>query len=65
LDPAKPREFIEVSTQVRERWHEQEQRDAAERYFARLMHKYNVVIEDSVKSQIGPIGMAQVHEAPR
>jgi hypothetical protein len=65
VEPPRTRPFIDVRRQVAERWREQQQRDAEERYFARLMQKYNVVIDDSVKSQIGPIGVAQMNERPR
>jgi len=57
--------LAQIRPQVLQGWREQNQRDADERYFAQLMHKYNVVIDDSVKSLIGPIGVAQASEEPR
>jgi hypothetical protein len=37
---------------VLERWREQQQREAEARFFERLMAKYEVLIDDSVKAAI-------------
>ena len=63
--PVHPRPYAEVRSQVLERWREQHQREGEERYFARLMQKYNVVVDDGVKSLVGPLGVAQLSEAAR
>jgi PPIC-type PPIASE domain len=52
---ANRREFSEVKTQVLERWREQRQREDNEKYFASLLKKYDVVVDDSVKPLIGPL----------
>ena len=65
-EPARRREFAEVRAQVLERWGEQQQRESEERYLARLMEKYHVVIDESVKSFVGPLGTSQANtEAAR
>jgi hypothetical protein len=55
VKPANRREFSEVKTQVLERWREQRQREDNEKYFASLLKKYDVVVDDSVKPLIGPL----------
>ena len=52
---AKRREFSEVKTQVLEYWREQRQRQDNEKYFASLLKKYDVIVDDSVKPLIGPL----------
>lgn len=63
--PAHQRAFAEARPQVLEAWREQQQRESEERYFARLMKKYHVVVDDSVKPLIAPLGVAQVDGAAR
>jgi hypothetical protein len=55
VKPAKRREFSEVKTQVLEYWREQRQRQDNEKYFASLLKKYDVIVDDSVKPLIGPL----------
>jgi len=50
--PAQRRDFEEVRPLVLERWREQQQREAEARFFERLMAKYEVLIDDSVKAAI-------------
>ena len=58
--PAQRRDFEEVRPLVLERWREQQQREAEARFFERLMAKYEVLIDDSVKAAIGePLNPAQ------
>lgn len=64
-EAARRREFADVRPQVLERWREQQQREGEGRYFARLMQKYNVVVDDSVKSLVGPLNVAQRGEVAR
>jgi hypothetical protein len=51
--PAQRRAFDEVRPLVLERWREQQQREAEARFLERLMAKYEVLIDDSVKAAIG------------
>src|SRR3984893_10981733 len=53
--PAKRREFSEVKTQVFERWREQRQREDNEKYFASLLKKYDVVVDENLKPLIGSL----------
>ena len=53
VKPAKRRAFSEVKTQVLEYWREQRQRQDNEKYFASLLKKYDVAVDDSVKPLIG------------
>jgi parvulin-like peptidyl-prolyl isomerase len=57
--PPRPLPFEEVRAQVLELWRERQQRETEERYFRRLMNKYEVVIDASVRSIIGPLPIAQ------
>jgi parvulin-like peptidyl-prolyl cis-trans isomerase-like protein len=54
-DPGRRRAFAEVRPQVRDRWREQKQRENESRFFDQLMSKYDVVIDEGVKSAIGPL----------
>jgi hypothetical protein len=51
--PGIRREFSEVKTQVLEYWRQQRQRQDNEKYFASLLKKYDVVVDDGVKPLIG------------
>ena len=53
--PARRREFAEVKAQVLERWREQRQREDNEKYFAGLLKKYDVVVDENLKPLIGPL----------
>jgi hypothetical protein len=53
VNPGTRREFSEVKTQVLEYWRQQRQRQGNEKYFASLLRKYDVVVDDSVKPLIG------------
>ncbi|MEE4237748.1 MAG: peptidylprolyl isomerase [Anderseniella sp.] len=44
-----------VRTQVLEDWQREEQTRASERFYAELLKKYDVVLDDSVKSLVGPL----------
>jgi len=55
VKPAKRRAFSEVKTQVLEYWREQRQRQDNEKYFASLLKKFDVIVDDSVKPLIGPL----------
>lgn len=55
VKPGKRRALSEVKTQVLEYWRQQRQRTDNEKYFATLLKKYDVVVDDSVKPLIGPL----------
>ncbi len=40
---------------MRERWRDEHQREANEQYYASLLKKYGVVVDESVKPLIGPL----------
>jgi hypothetical protein len=52
---AQARPFEQVRTQVLDEWHRVQQAKASELFFAGLLKKYNVVVEDSLKPLIGPL----------
>ena len=54
-EPAKRREFAEVKAQVLDHWREQRQREDSERYFATLLKKYDVVVDENLKPLVGPL----------
>jgi hypothetical protein len=47
--------FSEVKTQVLEYWREQRQRQDNEKYFASLLKKYDVIVDENLKPLIGPL----------
>ena len=53
--PARQREFSEVEPQLRERWRDEHQHEANEEYYASLLKKYGVVVDESVKPLVGPL----------
>ncbi len=52
---ARPRPFEEVREQVLQDWQRVEQTKAGQRFFAELLKKYDVVVDDSVKPLVGPL----------
>jgi hypothetical protein len=64
-DAARPRAFAEVREQVLARWRADRQRENETRYFKRLVEKYQVVLDDSAKSVIGPMALTSVLGATR
>ncbi len=57
--PARPRDFAEVRPMVLERWREQRLREAEASFYERLMSKYEVLLDDSVKALVGePLTLA-------
>jgi parvulin-like peptidyl-prolyl isomerase len=53
--PAQVRAFREVREQVLQRWHDARQREDNEKYFASLLKKYDVVLDENVKLMVGPL----------
>jgi hypothetical protein len=56
--PPQPLPFEEVRVQVLELWRERQQRETEERYLRRVMDKYEVVIDESVRSIVGSLPVA-------
>jgi parvulin-like peptidyl-prolyl isomerase len=56
------RSFAEVSAQVLEQWRSEKQKGADEAYFAGLLEKYDVVVDESVKPLLGPALVAKGRE---
>jgi parvulin-like peptidyl-prolyl isomerase len=59
-DPGRRRDFADVRPQLLERWRERRQRAAEATFFERLMSKYEVVIDEDLKSLIGPLDQVGV-----
>ena len=55
LTPATRREFSEVKEEVLERWREEREREANTHYFASLLKKYDVIVDESVRPLVGPL----------
>jgi hypothetical protein len=55
IKPADRREFSEVKTQVLELWRQQRQRQDNEKYFASLLKKYDVTVDEDLKPLIGSL----------
>jgi parvulin-like peptidyl-prolyl isomerase len=54
--PARQREFAQVRLQVLDRWREQQRQQSNRAYFAGLLKKYDVVVDESVKPLVGVLG---------
>lgn len=54
--PPRQLNFAEVRAKVAEQWHDQLQRETNEKYFAGLLKKYDVVMDDNVKQLVGTLG---------
>jgi hypothetical protein len=54
-----PRTFEDSRTQLVERWRERKKRETEEEFFRRLLDKYEVQVDDSVKSLIGHLPIAR------
>jgi hypothetical protein len=48
-----------------ERWREQRQRETEAAFFDRLLEKYDVVLDDSLKALIGPLTIRPVAATSR
>jgi hypothetical protein len=53
--PARQREFARVRLQVLDRWREQRQQESNRGYFAALLKKYDVVMDETVRPLIGTL----------
>lgn len=57
---AQPLPYEAARAQVLEDWQREEQTQASQRFYAELLKKYDVVVDDSVKPLVGPLaGMAR------
>jgi hypothetical protein len=65
INAGRPRPLAEARAQVVERWREQKQREAEAMLFTRLIDKYDVVLDESVKSVIGPLPLRFVAHPSR
>jgi hypothetical protein len=59
LTSAKQRDFAEVREQVLERWREQRRLEENEKYFAALLKKYEIVVDEDLKPLLGPLSFAK------
>ena len=58
--PARQGDFAAVRAQVLDRWRDQRLREDNEKYFAGLLKKYDVVVDESVKPLVGILGEKEV-----
>jgi PPIC-type PPIASE domain len=54
-----PREFAAVKGEVLKLWREQREQEGREQYFAALLKKYDVVVDESIKPLVGPLASAK------
>ena len=54
--PSRQLKFAEVRAKVTEQWREQRHRETNEKYFAGLLKKYDIVMDESVKQLVGTLG---------
>jgi hypothetical protein len=52
---AQPRPFDEVRAQVLDEWQRSQQARASAQFFAGLLQKYDLVVEESVRPLLGPL----------
>jgi len=58
--PARRREFAQVRLHVLDRWREQRRQESNGEYFAGLLKKYDVVVDESVKPFVGVLGKQEL-----
>lgn len=58
---AQPRELGAVETEVRKLWREQREQEVREQYFAALLERYDVVVDESIRPLVGPPKVSQEH----
>ena len=59
LKLARQRNFEEVRDQVLQRWREQRRLEENEKYFAGLLKKYEIVVDEDLKPLLGPLSFAK------
>ena len=55
-EPARLPDFVTVKNEVLTLWRQQRDQEGQEQYFSALLKKYDVVIDESVKSLVSPLG---------
>ena len=55
---AQPRPFDEVRSQVLDEWHRSQQAKVNAQFFAGLLKKYDLVVDESIKPLLGPLAEA-------
>lgn len=58
---AQPRELGVVKSEVRKLWREQREQEVRERYFAALLERYDVVVDENVRPLVGPLKVLPEH----
>jgi hypothetical protein len=53
--PARQRDLVEAGDQVLETWRQEQARQNRQQYFASLLKKYDVEVDDSVRPLLGPL----------
>jgi hypothetical protein len=61
-EPARLPDFETVKSDVLTLWRQQRELEAQERYFSALLEKYDVVVDESVKSLVGPLALLKERE---
>ncbi|MDT3776806.1 peptidylprolyl isomerase [Nitrospira sp. MA-1] len=61
-EPAALPDFGMVKKDVVTLWRQQREREGQERYFSALLEKYDVVVDESIKSLIGPLTLLKERE---
>lgn len=61
-EPARLPDFETVKSDVLTLWRQQRELEAQERYFSALLEKYEVVVDESVKSLVGPLALLKERE---
>ena len=54
-DPGRRRPFTDVRAQLSERWREEQQRETQARFLKQLMAKYQVAVDEDVRSVVGQL----------
>jgi hypothetical protein len=55
---AQPRPFDKVHPQVLDEWHRSQQAKVNAQFFAGLLKKYDLVVDESIKPLLGPLAEA-------
>jgi hypothetical protein len=61
-EPARLPDFATVKDEVVTLWRQQREMEGQEQYFSALLKKYDVVIDESVKSLVGPLVLLKKRE---
>jgi len=57
--PSRTLDFVEVRNKVTEEWQHRHQQTANEKFFTTLLQKYDVVVDEDLKSLVGPLAFAK------